>query len=638
MADFVRATHPNPEIVEAANGAYGIMYEYMNVLNTTDGLYLALKRAMQNKDVVASWSDEEQTVARILYQDFEKSGIMLDERTKHRFVEISNGIAKIGPLFVNGTASKEPYLTFQSSQLMGMDPMIVRQLTREGRVTLPTVGREVNHALRTVEDEEVRKKLYLASHTSSDVQIQLLDRLLTLRGELAKLVGHESYASMALIDKMAHSPQSVTTFLTSLASANRPLAQAELDTLSAIKHLQGNPNPFQLWDREFYTSKLLHSVRSQGKSSDILSEFFSLGTVMQGLSRLFQRLYGVRFVPRETLPGETWNDDVRRLDVICENEGHIAVVYCDLFERQGKSPNPAHFTVRCSRRIDPDELDLSDPSELEPEDDGMASARNPHTGELYQLPTIALICDFARPPSYDTTQPTLLTFREVTTLFHEMGHAVHSMLGRTALHNVAGTRCPTDFAELPSVLMEHFAKSPPVLALFARHYESDTPLPISLLTQKLSIDSLLSATETHSQIILALLDQSLHSPQALSSSFSSSSIFRDIERKFDLLPPPEGKEGTSWQGFFTHLFGYGATYYSYLFDRAIAGRVWEVVFRENPVSREAGGRWRGEVLKWGGAKDPWRMIGGVLRDEGIMGGGEKAMGIVGRWGVGEKKA
>ncbi|RPB29113.1 zincin, partial [Terfezia boudieri ATCC MYA-4762] len=590
MADFVRATHPKPEIVQAANDAYGIMYEYMNVLNTTDGLYLALKKAIQNKDVVASWSAEEHAVALILYRDFEKSGVMLDERTKRRFVDISNEIAQIGPLFVNGIAPKKSYLTFQSSQLMGMDPMIVRQLTRGGKVTLPTIGMAVNHALRTVEDEGIRKELYLACNTSSDEQIQLLDRLLTLRGELAKLVGHDSYASMALIDKMARSPKSVTTFLTSLASANRPLAQAELDTLSAIKHSQGNPNPLQPWDREFYASKLLHSVRSKRKSSDVLSEFFSLGTVMQGLSRLFQRLYGVRFVPRETIPGETWNDDVRRLDVICENEGHIAVVYCDLFEREGKNPNPAHFTVRCSRRIDPDELDLSEPSEFGPEDDGMASARNPHTGELYQLPTIALICNFTRPPSYNTSQPTLLTFREVTTLFHEMGHAVHSMLGRTALHNVAGTRCPTDFAELPSVLMEHFVKSPPVLQLFARHYESDTPLPISLLTQKLTTDSLLDATETHSQIILALLDQSLHSSHSFSHSFSSSSIFRNLEHKFDILPPPV--EETSWQGYFTHLFGYGATYYSYLFDRAIAGRVWEVVFREDPVSREAGGRWR----------------------------------------------
>lgn len=643
MADFVRSTHPDPEIVSAANEAYDVMYEYMNVLNTTEDLYLNLKKAIQNKEVSASWSAEEHTVAIILRRDFEKSGIMLNKHAKRRFVDISSEIAKIGPQFINGATPKEPYLTFRSSQLMGMDPMVVRQLALRGYVNLPTMGSIANHAIRTIEDPGVRKELYAASHTSSDDRIELLDQLLGLRGELATLVGHSSYASVALIDKMAQSPQNVTTFLTSLETANRPAAQAELDTLTAIKHSHGDPSPLQLWDRDYYASKLLHSVRSRRKSSNVLSEFFSLGTVIQGLSRLFSRLYGIRFAPRETLPGETWNDDVRRLDVIDETEGHIAVVYCDLFEREGKNPNPAHFTVRCSRRIDLDELDLdssSAASDLQPEDDGMASARRTSTGELYQLPTIALICDFSRPNNL-SQQPTLLTFREVTTLFHEMGHALHSMLGRTALHNVAGTRCPTDFAELPAVLMEHFAKSPQVMGLFARHYLTGDPLPSELLQQKLSAESLLDATETHTQIILALLDQSLHSSSfamrggAKQQTSSSTGIMHQISSEYSILPP---LPGNSWQGFFTHLFGYGATYYSYLFDRAIAARVWKDVFEDDPLDRNAGWRWREQVLRWGGARDPWKMLAGVLRDEGLEGGGEQAMRIVGEWGLEQKKS
>ena len=646
MADFVRSTHPDPEIVSAANEAYGLMYEYMNVLNTTEDLYLNLVKAMQSKEVSVSWSAEERIVATILRRDFEKSGIMLNSRAKRRFVDISSEIARIGPQFINGATPKKPYLTFRSSQLMGMDPMVVRQLSPGGYVNLPTMGMIANHAIRTVEDPDVRKELYIASHSSSDDRIELLDQLLGLRGELAALVGHNSYASVALTDKMAQSPQNVTTFLTSLEKSNRPAAQAELDTLTAIKHSHGDPSPLQRWDRDYYASKLLHSVRSRRKSPDVLSEFFSLGTVIQGLSRLFSRLYGIRFAPRETLPGETWNDNVRRLDVVDESEGHIAVVYCDLFEREGKNPNPAHFTVRCSRRIDPDELEFDldssgAASDLQPEDDGMASARRTSTGELYQLPTIALICDFSHPNNL-SQQPTLLTFREVMTLFHEMGHALHSILGRTALHNVAGTRCPTDFAELPSVLMEHFSKSPKVLGLFARHYLTEDPLPSELLQQKLSVESLLDATETHSQIVLALLDQSLHNSSSSTTSKgankqvpSSTAIMHQISFKYDILPP---LPGNSWQGFFTHLFGYGATYYSYLFDRAIAARVWKDVFENDPLDRNAGWRWREEVLRWGGAKDPWRMLAGVLRDEGLEGGGEEAMRIVGEWGLKQKKS
>src|SRR5690606_34787751 len=125
-----------------------------------------------------------------------------------------------------------------------------------------------------------------------------------------------------------------------------------------------------------------------------------------------------RLVPRPTAPGETWNSDVRRLDVVSETEGHIAVIYCDLFEKRAKSNNPTHFTIRCSRKIDENEVF---DEEGKPEDDGMASARRPD-GTLYQLPTIALVCDFSQGGS---NRPPLLSFREVQTLFHEMGHAIH---------------------------------------------------------------------------------------------------------------------------------------------------------------------------------------------------------------------
>ncbi|KAI5804512.1 hypothetical protein EDC01DRAFT_725978, partial [Geopyxis carbonaria] len=583
MSDFVRFTHPDRRIVAAATEAYAAMYEYMNVLNTTTGLYAALQRALASPAVVARLNDEERTVASILRTDFEKSGINLPSAARSRFVALSSEIAELGPQFVGEMRPAVQSLQFDSSRLRGMDPLVVRQLTKRGRVTLPTTGMAASHALCTIEDADVRRELFVASNTAHPEQIRTLEALLQRRAELAELVGAQSYAHVALSDKMAQTPEAVNSFLDGLSAANKPAAAKELDDLAALKAQLGMPGPLQAWDREFLAARWLAAQRSRAKGSDTLSSYFSLGTVMQGLSRLFTSLFGLRLVPVAPAPGETWDAGVRRLDVVSDVDGRVAVVYCDLFSRPGKNPNPAHFTVRCSRRLSPTEgADATD---------GMASTVTP-SGARHQLPTIALLCDFQHPPSQPGGAPPLLGFHDVKTLFHEMGHALHSIAARTALHNVAGTRCATDWAELPSVLMEHFATSPAVLCSFARHWETDAPLPAGLLEARLARDAPLDAVETRTQLVLARADQALHSIPA-GGSVDSTAIWAAAVSAESLLPYTHG---TSWHGFFGHLFGYGATYYSYLFDRAIAAKVWGEVFAAAPMGREGGERYWREVL------------------------------------------
>lgn len=656
LSDFVRAVHPDQRIRAAANQAYSTMFEYMNVLNTTTGLNEQLKKASSISEVYNSWSEEERTVAAILEKDFARSAIDMADTEKHSFVNISNEVSRIGTDFVENMAASTQYLSLESSRLKGMDPMVVRQLTRWGHANLPSVGMPANLALRTVDDADTRRDIYMASRTSASENLLRLQSMLKRRAELAKISGYESYAHMTLTDKMARSPEAVTSFLNAMAQDNAPRVRDELHELKRLKESDMRPaglsGDVDAWDRDYYTHKLLTSMRSKTRMPDFLSAYFSLGTVMQGLSRLFHRLYGIRLVPRETSLGETWNSDVRRLDVIDDHEGHIAVIYCDLFERQGKSPNPAHFTLRCSRRISEEEIheaseQMSEHGALfstpqEAASDGLATNTNLRDeNALYQLPTIALLCDFALPPPGSSGQqrPTLLNLREVTTLFHEMGHALHSICGRTALQNVAGTRCATDFAELPSVLMENFASAPEVLALFARHWETDTPLDPARVQERVALDNKMAGAEIESQVILGMLDQGYHSSLPLSwpenHTVESTELYYDVWNAYSSVPEPAG---TSWQGFFGHLFGYGATYYSYLFDRAIAGKVWRDVFQRRPggaIDPEAGHLFREEMLGWGGGRDGWHCVAGALKDEtGILAqGGEGAMEMVGKWGV-----
>jgi mitochondrial intermediate peptidase len=318
-------------------------------------------------------------------------------------------------------------------------------------------------------------------------------------------------------------------------------------------------------------------------------------------------------------------------------------VYCDLFYRAGKNPGAAHFTLRCSRAILPDEVaecaaeegSVTVQEAINAASDGLAVYHDQSTNIVHQLPTIALVCDF-RPPmnaaaSSHSIVPACLQASEVQTLFHEMGHAVHSILGQTHLQNVAGTRCATDLAELPSTLNERFAFHPNVLPLWARHWSTDAPLPPQLMTQRLALDTRGAAIETENQILMALADQALHS-RANDSHVSMKQVFHAINNGASLPDPP----GTSWYGLLGHLFGYGASYYSYLFSRALAGRIWKVVFEngDKAVDREAGERVKSELLRFGGARDPWKCIAGVLNDSSVENGDKEAVRTVGEWGVG----
>jgi intermediate peptidase len=651
LADFVRTTHPDTKFQIAATRAYTAMLEYMNELNTTTGLNDQLKMAASIPEVVESWTDEEKVVADILMRDFSKSAIDLPDEARRGFVDISSQIADIGTEFVDNMAPEKAFLLFDSSRLKGMDPSLAKNLTRFGTVTMPTHGTPAIMALRTVDDDDVRREVYAAHRTASRASIARLEKLLKARSELAKLSGYETYAHMALSDKMAKTPEAVNQFLQALITDHRPQVQQELQELLDLKksdaHSENFPGTINAWDRDFYTTRLLAGLYKRNRATETLSSFFSLGSVFQGLSRLFNRLYGIRLVPREPLPGETWNDDVRRLDVVDDTGSRIAVLYCDLFARPGKTPNPAHFTLRCSRAISTDEIEeyantANQPfaSPVETATDGMAHGTDPATGMTYQLPTIAITCDYTRPATTNSStkpgKPALLTFRDVQTLFHEMGHAVHSILGRTSLQNVSGTRCATDFAELPSVLMEHFAFAPQVMGLWARHWETDRPIPYKLVEERLQIEQRMAGAETESQILLAMLDQSYHTISSNPSPINSTQIYHDIYNTNASVPEPPG---TAWQGFFGHLYGYGATYYSYLFDRAIAQRVWSVVFNDGKraLERESGERYKNEVLRWGGGRDGWKCVAGVLGDEKLAEGGEAAMMEVGRWGVRGKR-
>ncbi|KAJ8457215.1 hypothetical protein ONZ51_g11668 [Trametes cubensis] len=618
LAELLRNAHPDPGWVQTADVVYEKLCEFMNVLNTNVSLYEILGVVLSDQEIVRSLSTEAYQTALIFWRDFEKSGIHLPPIQRERFVALSTEILVLGRQFLNQTTAPRPPARIKFSELQGVKDLgmgarlrLQAQVTKRDLLVYPG-SLQAQMIMRSAPAEEPRRKVYMAANYSTPEQLEVLEKLLRARGELAMLVGKESYAHMALADKMAKSPENVDHFLDALLDHTRPYAYRALRTLSMRKQAHLNTTPFpiiQPWDRDYYCPPEPPAPPR--------------------LPPTPHALYGVSLRLAEPAPGELWHTDVRKLEVVDEGNGILGWIYADLFSRAGKPYGAAHYTVRCSRRADDDNEggDLWKASELDRtavqlsrdfEREGHVLL--PERGIVYQLPVVVLLCEFLRPSL--GRGPTILEWHEVLTLFHEMGHALHSMIGRTEYQNVSGTRCATDFVELPSILMEHFLTSPAVLTLF------DPTGSFKTRSNGLYHDDPCRSIDTHTQILLAALDQVYHSSAACQRSFDSTAALARLYETRGLIPYVPG---TSWQTQFGHLFGYGATYYSYLFDRAIASRVWNELFVQDPLNRATGERYKQEILRCGGGKDPWQMIATLLGSEKLADGDAIAMGEVGRW-------
>ncbi|KAG6814107.1 hypothetical protein H0H92_002102 [Tricholoma furcatifolium] len=634
LSELVRNAHTDASWLQAANYAYETLCEFMNVLNTHVGLYEVLKAVMTDPSVVSTLSPEAYKTALIFWLDFEKSAIDLPEAQRQKFVSLSSDILVLGREFLQQTDSERAPASINPSELsglkdagMGVKMQLKAQFSQRDLLVYPG-SYQAHMIMRSAPSEEPRRRMYIASNSSTPEQIRTLEDLLRTRAELANLVGRESYAAMTLDDKMAKTPgesTNVLSFLDALMAHTRPFAQNALQTLQTRKQAhQGTSTlpTIQAWDRDFYCPP-------EPPAPPIPLPPLSLGTVFMGLSRLFQHLYGISLRPAESASGEVWHADVQKLEVVDEEKGVIGWIYADLFARRGKPSGAAHYTVRCSRRTDDDdeagdrvpegyEHQILESQQFE----AVKRHRLPGQDGVYQLPVVVLLCEFARPSII--RGPTVLEWHEVTTLFHEMGHAMHSMIGRTEYHNVSGTRCATDFVELPSILMEHFLNSVTVLSLFNSEGTTAERQVGNHHTDPCG------SLDTYSQILLAAIDQIYHSPVVQSPNFDSTAELANLHNTRGLIPYVPG---TSFQTQFGHLFGYGATYYSYLFDRAIASRVWQKVFSADPLNRETGEKYKREVLRYGGGKDPWKMTSTLLSAPELEDGDAGAMREVGRWRI-----
>ncbi|EDL36112.1 mitochondrial intermediate peptidase [Mus musculus] len=396
-------------------------------------------------------------------------------------------------------------------------------------------------------DDLVREAAYKIFLYPNADQLKCLEELLSSRDLLAKLVGYSTFSHRALQGTIAQTPETVMQFLEKLSE--------KLSESGVIRAERYNIEP------------------------SLYCPFLSLGACMEGLNVLFNKLLGITLYAEQTFKGEVWCNDIRKLAVVHESEGLLGYIYCDFFQRANKPQQDCHFTIRGGRL----------------KEDGS-----------YQLPVVVLMLNL---PHASRDFPTLLTPGMMENLFHEMGHAMHSMLGRTRYQHVTGTRCPTDFAEVPSILMEYFSNDYRVVSQFAKHYQTgQKPLPKAMVSRLCESKKVCTAAEMQLQVFYAALDQIYHGQHPLKK--STTDILMETQEQFYGLPyVPD----TAWQLRFSHLVGYGAKYYSYLMSRAVASMIWKECFLQDPFNRAAGERYRREMLAHGGGKEPMLMIQGMLQ-------------------------
>lgn len=566
LAEFIRVAHPSAFYTQAAEIASGTVSGIVEKLNTNSKLYYALSNVIHNGDTMPT-NEMDDHVGRLFLFDFEQSGIHLPEAERNKVVRLNDSLLHLGQHFV--AASTSPRLL--EKNLLPENTKHIFRIEGENVVIAGLCADSSNPSAR-----EIAYRIFLLP---DDHQDYLLTELLKARHELAQTCGFPTYAHRALKGSTIETPEMVMEFLNGLSDGLKKRAEKDFDVMTAMKHFEYKfSGPLATWDTPYYTKKA--KKRMFNVQSSEYSPYFSLGACMEGLNNLFVKLYGISLVVTEIMPGECWAQDVYKLAVTHETEGLLGYIYCDFYERSRKPNQDCHFTIQGGRALP----------------DGS-----------YQLPIVVLMLNLPLPR---WSSPTLLTPGMVDNLFHEMGHAMHSMLARTHYQHVTGTRCSTDFAEVPSVLMEYFAGDIRVLKTFARHFQTKEPMPEDMLRRLCASKHVFTASETQIQLFYSALDQMYHGKHPLEG--STTDVLAQAQKQYYSLPYVEN---TAWQLRFSHLVGYGAKYYSYLVSRALASCIWQSCFEKDPLNRTQGERYRQDCLAYGGGKPSRQLVADFLQKE-----------------------
>ncbi|MGB1038537.1 MAG: M3 family metallopeptidase, partial [Bacteroidia bacterium] len=398
----------------------------------------------------------------------------------------------------------------------------------------------------------------------------IIKELVKLRADRAKLLGYESHAHYVLEERMAKSPSNVFNFLSNIEEKALPFAEKEFEELSEYAKKQDSIDKLQKWDAAYYSEKLKKDRFAI--DDELLRPYFQLERVVAGVFKTAKKLFGITFHQRTDI--DLYHGDVQTYEVKDKDGKHLAVFYADFFPRSGKRQGAWMTSFRSQKK----------------------------ENNVDQRPHVSIVCNFTKPTE---TKPSLLTFNEVTTLFHEFGHALHGMLANGTYASLSGTSVYWDFVELPSQLMENWCYEKECLDLFAKHYETGESIPEEYIEKIKDSSNFMAGMGTIRQIGLGRIDMGWHSL-----THETNLSVKQFETKqlegLDLYPAVnETITSTS----FSHIFqgGYSSGYYSYKWAEVLDADAFEA-FQENGIfNQETALSFKKNILSAGGTEHPSKL-------------------------------
>ena len=576
----LNSAETNDEIQKIAQEVSPLLSEFGNDVRLNPDLFARVKTVYEQRDKL-NLNPEQTTLLDKKYKSFSRNGANLPEDKKNQLREIDKELSKLSLQFgENVLAETQAYQLHiaNESDLAGLPEgtieaarSLAKSQEKEGwtfTLDYPSYVPFVTYA----NNRELRKKMAIAfgakgfQNNEFDNQ-EIVLKIAKLRFDRAQVLGYATHAHFVLEERMAESPEKVKTFSNDLLEKAKPAALKEFAQLTAFaKELDGIDH-LEKWDGAYYSEKLKQKLFNL--DDEILKPYFQLEKVLDGAFAVAQKLYGITF--EEIYEVDKYHEEVKTYAVKDEDDQLVAVFYADFFPRKGKR-NGAWMTSFKSQYI---------------------------KKEINERPHISIVCNFTKPTE---TKPSLLTFNEVTTLFHEFGHALHGMLANTTYPSLSGTSVYWDFVELPSQILENWCYEPEALALFAYHYETGEMIPMELVHKIKESASFQEGMATMRQLSFGLLDMGWHAQDP--SNIKDIKAFETEQFAATQLYPDVKENAMSTS--FSHIFqgGYSSGYYSYKWAEVLDADAFEYFQEKGIFNKEVATKFKENVLSKGGTEHP----------------------------------